>query len=176
MALLRAAGTRRTGEQIVYQYHPLFGQFLLNRAEDRLGSGKTKVLKARAAQILAEPGYFEASVDYFLELGDWESLVTVIGKAGPMLLSQGRNKTPLTWKERIPDDVLNRYPWLQYWQGVSLQMIDFAGARAALEPAYRGFKNADDSLGQFLPPAARSVWFWAVAAHGALPIWASFVR
>lgn len=142
--------TRHTGEQTVYQYHPLFRQFLLNRANHRLESGRTKELKARAAHILAEAGYFEASVDYLLDLGDWDSLVTVIGKAGPMLLSQGRNKTLLTWIEKIPDDILSRYPWLQYWQGVSLQMIDFTGARSALEPAYRGLKKADDSLGQYL--------------------------
>ena len=74
----------------------------------------------------------------------------MIGKAGPMLLSQGRNKTLLTWIERIPTDILSHYPWFQYWQGVSLQMINFAGARAALEPAYRGFREAGDSPGQYL--------------------------
>ena len=124
--------TRHAGQQTVYQYHHLFRQFLFDWAQERFGSVAVKELKTRAAHILAEAEFFEASAEYFLEIEDWESLVTVIGKVGPMLLNQGRNKTLLVWIERIPEEILGRYPWFRFWQGASLQMIDFAGARAAL--------------------------------------------
>jgi ATP/maltotriose-dependent transcriptional regulator MalT len=62
----------------VYQYHPLFQEFLLSRARDILGEKDAHALKQLAAALLEEAGRKEDAADLFCDIGDHESLTRLI--------------------------------------------------------------------------------------------------
>jgi len=49
----------------VYQYHPLFREFLQSRAEEVLGQRQSLAVQRQAARVAEEAGYFEDAVDLF---------------------------------------------------------------------------------------------------------------
>ncbi|MDA8088154.1 MAG: hypothetical protein M0Z75_15825, partial [Nitrospiraceae bacterium] len=67
--------TRHSGQKAIYQYHPLFRDFLRHRAQDCLAAGELDLLKKDTANLLASAGQTEDAAELFLETGDWGELV-----------------------------------------------------------------------------------------------------
>jgi ATP/maltotriose-dependent transcriptional regulator MalT len=107
---------RRFHNEPIYQYHPLFREFLLSRAKETFSTENLSVLRTHAAKLLEESGQTESSVSLLREAGDWNELVRLITQHAPHMLAQGRHR-PL-------EDWLNSLPWkswritqLLYWMG-----------------------------------------------------------
>ena len=132
-----------------YQYHPLFREFLLARAIKAFTSDKVRKIKRKAAVLLEEAGRTEAAAGLFMEAADWEALADLIVNTAPALTSEGRYKTLGGWLGRIPDDFLNKKPWLLYWKGAYLLPANPVEARKSFEAAYELFKDEDDKRGLF---------------------------
>ncbi|MEN8130018.1 MAG: BTAD domain-containing putative transcriptional regulator [Pseudomonadota bacterium] len=142
--------TRHIQGNIVYQYHPLFRDVLLDLAQEQLGEQACRVLKRRAAELLAASGRLEGSLDYLLALEEWAPAARVLTKLAPTLLIQGRHQRLLEWLARIPQDWFVSIPWLNYWRGMALLSLDLTASRRALEPAYDQFKAGGDVQGLYL--------------------------
>ncbi|MBN2132901.1 MAG: hypothetical protein JW741_25605 [Sedimentisphaerales bacterium] len=131
----------------VYQYHPLFRQFLLARAETVLDAGEIAALRQQAARVAEEAGYLEDAVDLCAAAGRTVALVRLIEQQAPALIEQGRNETLVQWIRRIPDDAMPQYPRMHYWLGVCCQHACPVEARAAFERAFRLFEARQDIAG-----------------------------
>ncbi len=57
----------------VYQYHPLFREFLLVRAEDTLPAGQMLELQRNAAALLERSGRTEPAAELMCKTGDWDT-------------------------------------------------------------------------------------------------------
>ena len=93
---------RRFETEPVYQYHPLFRDFLLSRAAQVFPAAEVKSLQLRAARLLEESNRVEAAIDLLSAAGEPSELVRLILTHAPALFAQGRIQTLEAWLAKIP--------------------------------------------------------------------------
>jgi DNA-binding SARP family transcriptional activator len=134
----------------IYQYHPLFREFLISRAKETFSPALLSSLFRRAAVFLEEDGQEEASVSLFREAGDWEGMIRLILKNAPSMVEQGRTRSLEEWLNGLPRGLFENHPWLLYWMGACRQPFDPAFARPFFEKAFERFRNQSDAAGAFM--------------------------
>ena len=134
----------------VYQYHPLFRDFLLEKAAVTLSPEKLASIRHGAAVLLENANQIEASVGLYCENRNWREMTRLIMKHGPLLLKQGRNLLLEKWLSGIPPKIFERNPWLHYWMGVSCFLLNPSRSKSSLERAFELFKERRDANGIFL--------------------------
>ncbi len=134
----------------VFQLHPLFREFLLTQARASLPEEEIKDLQRKAAHVLAECNYFEEAADLYHKVGEAQHLICLIEKQAVTLLEQGRNKTLEEWIQRLPQDTLQKNPWMYYWLGASCAHFSPAEARNHFETAFHLFTATKDRRGVYL--------------------------
>jgi ATP/maltotriose-dependent transcriptional regulator MalT/DNA-binding SARP family transcriptional activator len=141
---------RREEPEPLYEYHPLFRQFLLARAARTFTPAELAQHRRLAAQILEAAGHVDQAARLYRESEDWEGLARLTLSQAQTLLVQGRNQTLLQWLGALPADITDNQPWLLYWQGMACTPFNQAEARGYLERAYAGFEVQDDPAGLYL--------------------------
>ena len=110
---------KRIYSEPVYQYHPLFREFLLSRVKSAFPRERLMALCHQAASLLEDDGQIEATVTLLHENGDTKGIASLIMKHAPSMATQGRYQTLESWLNLIPEEAMERAPWLLYWKGVS---------------------------------------------------------
>jgi len=141
---------KRFDEESIYQYHPLFRDFLLSRAKGTFSQEDQSILLHRAAILLEQSGQVEEAIPLLRDAGHWEELVELIRKHGPLMLEQGRHRFLREWLESLPKDILEDHPWLLYWMGLCLHPFFPALSRPYFERAFEKFKDKEEVAGIFL--------------------------
>lgn len=108
---------RRAETEYLYQYHPLFREFLRARAKAILRADQLTEVQRAAASILEEAGRVEDAVTLYAEAGQIGEIIQSILARAPELLQQGRSQTLERWLAHIPDVSYEQEPWLLYWLG-----------------------------------------------------------
>lgn len=143
--------TIKLGDRIpVYQYHPLFREFLLGRAEASLPPATLMALRRHAAAILVKAGQMEEGMQLFLKIKDWGSIANLVCQHGRKLFEQARHKTLETWIRHLPEEMVDAVPWLSYWLGASLVFYNPAASRPYFERAHTLFRNENNLPGILL--------------------------
>lgn len=137
-----------SSSETVFQYHPLFRDFLKTRARETMAAGALANLRCRAAKVLEENGYSEDAVNLYCEAEEWQSAVQIILDQASELIAQGRRQPLLDWIELLPRALRDSHPWLLYWTGMCLLSAD--GSTDYFEEAFRKFDHNDDAEGSFL--------------------------
>jgi len=138
----------------VYQYHPLFRDFLRSEAQRQIPAIELQHLKRRAASLMESEGYREEAIALMQEAGDWVGKSAIVHKLAPSLLAQGRGATLAQWIDDMPDTIVANSPWLGYWLGCARLTIDPLNARRHLERSYQRFQAVQDVAGQCLAATA----------------------
>ena len=141
---------KRIHTEPVYQYHPLFREFLLSRVKDSFPLERLMVLCHQAASLLEDDGQIEAAVTLLHEIGDTEGIARLIMNHAPSMAAQGRYQTLESWLNFLPEGVMERYPWLLYWKGVSRFPLDASQALPYFEKAFEGLRLQDNLPGSLL--------------------------
>ncbi|HBX43885.1 MAG TPA: hypothetical protein DEH27_08945 [Deltaproteobacteria bacterium] len=139
----------RPGPESVYEYHPLFRDFLLSRAVELFSEKYIRRVRGKAAAILEESGYSEEAAGILREMGDWEAYGRIVGGQAPSLARQGRTATLAEWLEIIPSGILEEDPWLLYWRGTARLSSRPGESRLDFEEAFRRFSQRKDRDGLF---------------------------
>ncbi len=134
----------------VYQYHPLFREFLLSRMEGLFNADEITRVRRKAALILEDSGRVEEAAALFREAEDWNGLIRLISGRAQSLMSQGRNKIVEEWISSIPQNVREDRPWLLYWLGLCRQPFNPPESLVLFREAFRLFQRQKDSPGTFL--------------------------
>ncbi len=82
---------KRLQPHVSYHFHPLFREFLLQRANETYTHEELIELKRQAANILINANQPAAAVQLLREAQDWEGLAKLIENEAQSLISQGRN-------------------------------------------------------------------------------------
>jgi DNA-binding SARP family transcriptional activator len=145
----------------VYEYHALFREFLLLRAQSAFPGKDGQRIRREAASILMEEGWAEDAVEHLRMTGDWSGLAQVILKEAPSLIAQGRNRVLADWIRHLPEEHFRSTPWLSYWLGVAIVPFEPANARRLFEDSLARFRRERDAAGVFLSWAGicPAVWF-----------------
>jgi LuxR family maltose regulon positive regulatory protein len=135
---------------VVYQYHPLFREFLLFQAGKRYPSGEFTELKRRAAEVLESAAMIEDAAGLVIGNRDWPAVSRLILAHAETLLAQGRNLTLDAWIRAVPQAVIAELPWLLYWHGMASMPIDPRAGRRSFERAFAAFRERADPTGLYL--------------------------
>jgi ATP/maltotriose-dependent transcriptional regulator MalT/DNA-binding SARP family transcriptional activator len=134
----------------IYQYHPLFKEFLLEKAAVTLSPEKIAGLRHCAAVLLEGANQIEASVGLYRENENWQEMTRLIINHAPLLLKQGRNLLLEKWLTGVPSEIFEGDPWLSFWMGVSCFPLNPSRSQSCLERAFEQFKERRDASGTFL--------------------------
>lgn len=125
----------------VYQYHPLFREFLLSKAKDSFGDEEFTMLQKKAALILYEAKRLKDAFELFRDCAEWEGIARLVMEHASEFIKQGRGKVLEEWLTSLPEHVLNSRPWLLYWLGICHMPINLTESRIYLEKAFSLFKE-----------------------------------
>lgn len=141
---------KRAQPEVIYQYHPLFREFLLTHAKGRFSSGELSDLWLDAAKLLEASGQIEDAVDLFMKGKAWKELMGLISANALKLFTQGRNKLLEKWITALPDDLIKSDPWLNYWLGTCRLPSNPSESRAFYERAFELFVSQGAEAGALL--------------------------
>ncbi len=133
-----------------YLYHPLFREFLQNRAKSFFDPATLADIQQEAAWLLEQTGQIEDAARLYGDAGDSAGLARIVIHHARELLTQGRNRAVKEWLSRLPAKTVDENPWLLYWSGICLFPIDLPGARHYLEQALALFRKKADLKGIYL--------------------------
>jgi LuxR family transcriptional regulator, maltose regulon positive regulatory protein len=159
---------RRAGDEVVYQYHPLFREFLQARARATLTLDRLVDVQRKAAQLLAHAGQAEDAVGLLRETGDGAGLAALVVAHAHDLVAHGRHQTLEEWASHVPAPVADDTAWLQYWLGISRTPFAPVMARRNLERAWELFRVTGDVTGTFSA--------WAGVVGTILYEWSDFTQ
>ena len=141
---------KRFHGESVYQYHPLFRDFLISRAKETFSPETRSILIHGAATLLEEAGQTEAAVVLLHDVSDWDMMIRIILKHAPLMVSQGRYHPLEEWVSYIPKEITENNPWLLYWRGSSCLPLNPSLSRPYFEKAFEKFGKQEDTAGMFL--------------------------
>ncbi|MFZ3064518.1 MAG: BTAD domain-containing putative transcriptional regulator [Nitrospirota bacterium] len=134
----------------VYQYHPLFREFLLTQARQQLTDTQLIQTQRKAAEILEGAGQAEDAIILYSQTGDWASMARIILTQAPTMIAEGRSQTLEEWIKQIPQAVVDETPWLLYWLGICRMHFALSESYQHLENAFELFKKQKDRTGMFI--------------------------
>ncbi len=141
---------RQASGEPVYQYHPLFREFLLTRARETFSFETLSTVRRRAAALLEREGQVEAAVALFQDLRDWEALLRLILTQAGSLVEQGRISPLEAWLNSLPQDILENDPWLLHWLGICRLQVAPLRSTPYFEKAFELFQAREDLAGTCL--------------------------
>ncbi|HEY5800635.1 MAG TPA: BTAD domain-containing putative transcriptional regulator [Burkholderiaceae bacterium] len=145
---------RRGSATVTYHFHALFQEFLQRQAALHLAADERTQLLERAGAILSAQGRIDDAVRMYQAASAWHTLAALLESCGSAMLGSGRGHIWRVWLSSVPDEVADRYPWLSYWQGTSLNHVDALFGREVLTKAERAFALAGNVRAQLLTIAA----------------------
>jgi LuxR family maltose regulon positive regulatory protein len=149
---------RRAGDESIYQYHPLFKEFLRSHAKATLPISEVQAIKQTAASLLEEVGRIEETVPLYQEAGETGQIVRIILSKGPELLAQGRSHTLEEWLRKVPTELREQEPWLLFWLGSCRLPFNPSESETIFAEAFERFKGRNDTTGMLM------AWAGAVSA------------
>ncbi|MEW6682984.1 MAG: LuxR C-terminal-related transcriptional regulator [Nitrospirota bacterium] len=145
---------RKEAPEPIYQYHPLFRDFLCARAEARFDRATLLKIKRRAGEVMESSGRVEGAIDLFLDGEEVEAAIGLILRQAPEMVARGRYHTLAGWLTRLPSDRFDdlrgmvggrngnhALAWLRYWRGCCRLPFDPAAGRADFEAAFKQFSD-----------------------------------
>jgi len=141
---------RHAGREASYQYHPLFRQFLLSRAERTYSSEMLAKIRRSAAQLMDGAGETEAAAGLLRDARDWHGLAWLVLRHAATLLAQGRARTVEDWLAEMPASMIEKQPWLLFWRGIGMLSWRHGECQRDLEQAFHAFRRHRDILGTYL--------------------------
>ena len=140
---------RLSPREPVYEYHPLFREFLLVQLRQSIAPADLKRLQSEAARLLDAAGLVEDAANLWSAAADHEALMPHVLKHATHLIAEGRSHVVEGWLGALPVEQLQSQPWLQYWSGICRLAFDPANARPPLEVAFSLFERDGDSSGLY---------------------------
>ncbi len=165
----------RMAGELIYEYHPLFREFLLSQGEKEYTVERRGEIRRGAANLAEAAGQVEAAVELFRDAEDWEGLTRLICSHAPMLLSQGRVQTLEAWLHMLPAVIFDEVPWLLYWRGICGLGWRHEGSRRDFEPALSLFRHQRDTAGIFLAWSAVVISYIFEAHSQPLDSWITLI-
>jgi ATP/maltotriose-dependent transcriptional regulator MalT len=145
--------TIRHGDGAVYTFHPLFREFLVERARRELSAERLARVRTEAAAQAARSDAVVEAFALLREAGADDEAAQLVRDRAESLLDAGRSATLRRLILELPAPLRDE-AWLSYWFGASFHGVDLELARTALERAHAAFVERGDAAGAFLACAA----------------------
>ena len=120
----------------IYQYHPLFQEYLLDKMVDFFTPDQVREMKRKTANLLLIENQVEKAAELLLFAQDYDKFVEVVISQAPILINQGRHSLLEEWLASIPAEKLLDNPCLLYWLGICKQQSDPSTAKEYFKQAF----------------------------------------
>ncbi|GKS69359.1 hypothetical protein W03_13630 [Nitrosomonas sp. PY1] len=144
---------RMSGDEISYQYHALFREYLLDRALNHFTKSELQELRCVGASIAEQSGEILVAAELLTKAEKWQEFTKMTNRQASALLTQGRHQTLQEAIAMLPAEIVNQEPWLLYWRGISSVLFTPQDAKNDFERAFNGFQVKNDFSGLFLSGA-----------------------
>ncbi|HJV64849.1 MAG TPA: BTAD domain-containing putative transcriptional regulator [Geomonas sp.] len=134
----------------VYQYHPLFREFLIRRAADFFPPEQLTRIKLASASLLEVNGRTTLAAELYTDTCHWTGLSRLFQQASPRLIAQGRTATIEYWIDQVPRRELDQLPWLLYGKGICRFQEEIDCSREFFQAALALFRKEGEASGIFL--------------------------
>lgn len=141
---------KKVQDGIIYQFHPMFKEFLLSRAEEELDSGALARLYRKAAEILVENGQLEDAFLLYGKSKNHAAQADLIRGHAQHLIGQGRLQLVEQWLRELPPEMITADPWLLFRYGQCCLPFNPRESRNFYIQAHNRFRKQDDTAGQIL--------------------------
>ncbi len=141
---------KRAGKPLVYQYHPLFRDYLNSRARTTLTEDEYLSLQQQAAELLAQTGQTEEAVEVLLSADRHDAAAEYILRKAESMTAGGRSQTLESWLSMLPVSLRDERPWLHYWMGVCRYPFAPHEALKHFTKAFAVFVNEGDDEGSLM--------------------------
>ena len=131
---------RQARPEPVYQYHPLFREFLQARAGETFAREERRRLQHKSAELLEATDQVEDAVALYGESRDWDAMARAIERHAETMQAQGRGDTLVRWVEELPAEVMQQHPWAVYWAAASRAQVAPRESRSRFERAFELFR------------------------------------
>lgn len=156
----------------VYEYHPLYQDFLQAQAKKLLLPADLRELRGKSATLLELNGQTEAAVFQLKEIGEWKAMADIVLTHAPGMLNEGRHRLLQEWLEFMHPDAAQAIPWLIYFRAMSIMPFNPATAQELFEEAFDKFQKQQDQFGAMLSASgAINAIFWGYENFAPLDHW-----
>jgi len=160
-----------SAEDMNFEFHPLFREFLLTRTEI-LAPATIRSTRVALAQAMETESRFEDAATLWSVIGEWPHVARIAMTQAPTLMAQGRHRTLESWINALPAAIVDSNGWLLYWRGVARGFGDPDAGQRDAAAAYARFDAEGDNIGALL--AAGEVlnqYFLASDDYGGNALW-----
>jgi len=134
----------------LYRYHQLFREFLNARFEAETGNRERQALLLKAGHLSEQTGRMEDSIKYYLRAKAYPQAVSVIKRIGLHVLRRGRTGDLSQWLESLPEELVQRNPWLLLFLSMTRRFTEVNANVSRLKKALTLFEEHGDVKGQLL--------------------------
>ncbi|MBI4763094.1 MAG: tetratricopeptide repeat protein [Deltaproteobacteria bacterium] len=135
------------GKGWVFRYHQLFQDFLQMKFKTEFSSEKQKALYLKTGLLLQKGTRQEEAIRFFLKAEDYKSAVFEIEKIGYDLFIAGRLSDLQEWLQALPEEIIQRNPWLLYYLSLTRMRTAPAKNMVSFYQALNLFEKAGDVRG-----------------------------
>jgi len=139
--------TRSGGASPIYQYHPLFREFLRVRLRETVSAEEYRELCRSAAALLAESGNRTSAGSLLIEAQDHAGLAALVLAHAESFVRSGRYATLAAWLAELPQATIEGEPWLSCWLAMTEFPHNPAGALERTRQAMAMFRAREDLTG-----------------------------
>jgi LuxR family maltose regulon positive regulatory protein len=136
---------RSGGAEPVYQYHPLFREFLAARLRETSSDDEFRELCRRAAALMADADDCEEAGALLMAAGDRGGLAALVLRHAEPLVRSGRYATLATWLAHVPAATIESEPWLSCWLAIAEFPRDPTASKARLLRTMETFRARGDA-------------------------------
>jgi LuxR family transcriptional regulator, maltose regulon positive regulatory protein len=137
-----------------FHFHPLFGEFLRERAHERIERCELTAFRERAAGLLEAEGRVAEAASLHQNVGNHEALAQFLLRTASGMIADGRGENWRIWLSWLDPDVAVGEPQLTYWHAVSLIEARPLHARGLLMQAESAFAQSGQQILRMLAVAA----------------------
>lgn len=139
-----------SAKSVVYQYHPLFREFLLFKATNAFTQSELLHIRQRAAALLEASGQIEYAAGLLHAAKDWRGLSRLVRTHIQSLIAHQDDTIIAKLVSDIPEDVMERNPWFLYLSGISRFTLPPEESKAYFKRAFLLFNKRNDMVGALL--------------------------
>jgi LuxR family maltose regulon positive regulatory protein len=133
-----------------YKYHPLFKEFLQGKFQTLMVREQQVNSYYQAASLSERRADLENAVRFYLRAQAYPEAAHAVAKAGGELVKMGKTAELAQWLTALPQDLVQRNPWLLFYLFITKRFTGAQDATGILEKALTLFEEKGEMRGRLL--------------------------
>jgi ATP/maltotriose-dependent transcriptional regulator MalT len=131
----------------LFRYHHMFRKFRKPNISQKRPPG-TGCIKSK--QGSSSGNWVENAIKYFLDAKAYPQTISLIERLGMDLLRKGRKSDLASWLYALPEELVQKNPWLLFYLSMTRQFMGGEENVISLEKAYQLFKENGETKGELI--------------------------